>query len=266
MAIDYAIDYPCTPKRTLTTPGILARLKGRDRARRVIQLYREADDDRPYDQMGFEFTRSTPEGEEVNEVVLVSELIAAARQLDDYAHHCEGCPANITGAPYGCFGRVAYPISDHAERWLLMQLPKPPDAPLIWTLLKEHLREINEHAAEGAKIRASGAYFESDRNPRRPLGEIALSGDNVFYLLFLGGHISASRAAVLMLFFDAIPRNIDASQMVTLTPAPEDAADQHPFQLAPDPDIDDGSVSDLKAFFRALYAAWTLNVDLLLDV
>ena len=136
----------------------------------------------------------------------------------------------------------------------------------MWTLLGEHLRDLNQHSAQVQEIRESGAYFESEMNPRRKLGEIAVSGNNLFYLLFMQGHISPSRAAITLLFLNAIPRNIDAADIYKLTPAPANAAEVYPFQHPPDPDIDDSTVSELKAFLRALHTAWLLNVDLLLDV
>ena len=266
MAIDYVIDYLCEPKDQLTTPGILARLKGREQAKQVIRMYREAGDERPQGEMGFEFSRNTPSGEEETQTIMVSDLLGAAAQLDPMAHNCDGCPANIRGEPYGCFNQVNYPISDHAERWLLLQLPLPEEAPLIWTLLGEHLRELNQQSETVQQLRETDVYFESNRNPRRKLGEIALSGNNLFYLLFMQGHVTPSRAAITLLFFNAIPRNIDATDIIKLTPAPKDVMEQYPFQLKPDPKIDDRSVTELKRYFRALYAAWTLNVNVLLDV
>lgn len=266
MAIDYVVNYLCEPKDQLTTQGILARLKGRDQARRIIKLYRDAGDDRPPSEMGFELTRSAADGTEETETVRVSQILEASAQLDPLASHCEGCPANLRDEPFGCFGVINYPLSDHAERWLLLQLPLPEQAPLIWTLLQQNLRDLNARSKQVQDIRESGTYFESALNPRRKLGEIAISGNNLFYFLFMQGHVSPSRAAMTLLIFDAIPRNLDAGDIFKLAPAPKDAAERFPFQLQPDPELDDASVRDLKAFFRAMYTAWRLNVDLQLDV
>lgn len=265
MAIDYVIDYACEPKKQLTTPTILSRLKGRAQAQRIIKLYRDAGDNRPYEQMGFEFTRASADGEETTEVVMVTDLLNDAKTLDEHAGHCAGCPANRTGTAYGCFNKVPYPVSDHGERWLLLQLPLPHEALMAWTLLGENLREINQSDATVQEIRDMGTYFESGRNPRRRLGEIAMSGNNIFFLLFMGGHITPARAAVLMLFFGVVPQNIDAATMYKLTPAPPDAETRHPYQLAAAPELDDNTITSLKAFFDALYTAWRLNVDLLVD-
>lgn len=265
MAIDYVVNYLCEPKDQLTTQGILARLKGQAQAQRIIQLYRDANDERPIDQMGFELTRNTADGDEETETVLVSEILEASRQLEPLAHHCQGCPANLKEAPYGCFNNISYPLSDHAERWLLLQLPIPEEAPLVWTLISQHLRDLNRHSDQVQQVRESGTYFESERNPRRRLGEIAVSGNNLFYLLFMQGHMTPSRAAVTLLMFGAIPRNIDAGDILKLTPAPADADERFPFVLGPERE-DDRTVFELKAFFAALYTGWRLGVDVLLDV
>lgn len=267
MAIDYVIDHLCAPKDAFTTGGILARLKGRDQADRIIQLYKDSGEGhRPYDQMGFEMARSTPDGKQETQIIRVSEILEATQQLDPFAHHCTDCVANLQKKPFGCFGRINYPLSDNGERWLLMQLPQPHEALLVWTMLGENLRDLNIQSQQVQDIRESGSYMESLRNPRRKLGEIAVSGNNLFYLLFMQGHITPSRAAVLLLFFNVISRNIDANDIYKLTPAPKDVTERYPFLLKPEPDIDDETVTELKTFFRALYTAWTLGIDLQLDV
>ena len=123
MAIDYVIDYTCVPKQTLTTEGIVERLKARERAGAVIKLFRENGDQRPPSEMGFEFTRTTVEGEEETRVIVVQVMLDLAAQLDPLEQHCAGCPANVSGRPFGCVGAIQYPITAAAERWLLDQLP-----------------------------------------------------------------------------------------------------------------------------------------------
>ena len=266
MAIDYVVNYTCVPKRTLGTDGILARLKGRDQAQRVIRVYREADDPRPVEQMGFEFTRTQANGEEETQVILISDLLKVAEELRPLEAHCNGCPVNVSNRPFGCFGRINYPLTDHAERWLLLQLPIPADAPLVWSLLGETLRELNEQSGVVNSIRPQGVYFESVLNPRRRLGEIALSGNNVFYLLFMLGTIEPSRAAITLLFFHAIPRNLEAHDILKLTPAPADAEERFPFLMGADATLDDQTIHELKQFFRALYVGWRTETAGLLDV
>ena len=57
MAIDTVIDYDCVPKQALGTPGILERLKARERATTIIRLYRRNGNQRSPRDMGFEMVR-----------------------------------------------------------------------------------------------------------------------------------------------------------------------------------------------------------------
>ena len=122
MGIDYVIDWKCEPKIALSTPGILTRLKARDRAEAIIKLYRDNGDMRPPSEMGFELVRRTPDGEEETQVVIVQTLLDEIAPLDDLAYHCESCPANAARKAFGCYGSIGYPISRAAEPVLSLDL------------------------------------------------------------------------------------------------------------------------------------------------
>jgi hypothetical protein len=143
MAIDYVIDLNCIPKEELTTDGIIERLKEEERANTIIALFRQNGDQRPPSEMGFEFTRSTPEGEEERRVIVVQDLLDRAAELQPLAHHCAGCgcPANRAGRPFGCIGFIQYPVTSESETWMLDRLPVP-DEPLVWLLLKQGSRNF----------------------------------------------------------------------------------------------------------------------------
>lgn len=267
MAIDYVIDLDCVPKQTLSTEGILQRLKGRARAGEVIRLFRENGDNRPPSEMGFEFTRTSAEGEEETRLIVVQDMLDEAAALDPLAHHCEGCPANVSGVPFGCMNFIQYPITGEAERWLLDRLPGI-DEPLVWLLLRQGVQELGYDGAIVAPLRASDTYFEEQRLPGRDLREFVINANQVFQMLFLTGHIQPAHAGVLLLLFGAIRRDIEAHQIVHVMnralPAQQITRD-FPFLMRPE-EGDDRSVADLKRFFYALYRAWTLDVQLLLDV
>ncbi len=267
MAIDYVIDYACIPKQTLTSAGIVERLKAWERAQAVIRLFRENGDDRPPSQMGFEFTRTNPDGEEETRVIVVQEMLDLAAELDPLAHYCEGCPANLRAEPFGCVGLIEYPISAAAERWLLDQLPGI-DQPLVWMLLRQGVQELGYSGELVKPLRADSTYFEERRVAGRDLAEFVMSADQVFEMLFLLGDIQPAHAGILLLLFNAIPREVEAAQIVQIMNrnlSAEDIARDYPFQMTIQPD-DDPTAAELKAFFYALHRAWTLNVALLLDV
>lgn len=266
MAIDYTIDYQCAPKQALTPDGILDRLKGKARAERVIRLFRQNHDDRPPNQMGFEFSRNTPDGTEETKVINVQDMLDRAAELDPLAHYCEGCPARVLDEAFGCFGRIDYPISRAAEVWLLRQLPMTGEF-LAWTLLRQQLADMGVDGNIVNTMRLPDQpFFDEKQILAKQLGEYGVSTNQLFQLLFLaGGAIKPRYAAVLLVVFKAIRRDMEAPELMTLTQSPEDAFERYPFLMTPSAD-DDQSIRQYKSFFKALWVAWGLNVSLLLDV
>lgn len=264
MAIDYIIDLDCTPKRELTTGGILERLKGEERAHSIIALFRKNGDERPPSEMGFEFTRSTPDGNEETRVIIVQDLLDAAAQLKPLEHHCQGCPANLTGKRFGCVNFIQYPITLAAESWLLDRLPVP-DEPLVWLLLKQGVAEFQYDGHSVRPLRAAdNIYFEEARVFVRKLGEFTVDSNQLFEMIFAVGNINPNHAALLLLFLHAIDRDLEAQEIMTITPAPPDAETRYPFIIRVD-DNDDRTIAEFKLFLEALYTAWTLNVHLIVD-
>jgi hypothetical protein len=265
MAIDYIVEYACYPKQELTTEGILERIKGRARAEAVIDLFRKNGDDRPPSEMGFELSRNTPEGTQETRVVVVQDLLNQAAELVPYELYCQGCPANNLGLPFGCMGQIEYPISGQAEIWLLNQLPSPAE-PLPWLLLRQALEEFKTDGSSINAMRAAGQpYFQERGVLVRGLGEFNINTNQVFEILFTLGHIRPSFAAMLLLMFGVIPRDMEADAVMELSKSPDDSFERYPFLLTPESD-DDESITQLKRFFRGLYLAWGLNSRLLLDV
>ncbi len=264
MAIDYIIDYSCTPKETLPTAGILERLKGEERAQAIIQLFRRNGDGRPPSEMGFEFTRSTPEGQEETRVIVVQDLLDEAAELKPLEHHCKGCPANIGKRSFGCMGFIQYPVSQQAETWLLDQLPVP-DEPLVWLLLRQGIREFEYDGHSVHLLRnADHTYFEETSVHSRRLGEFTIDANQLFEMIFSVGNIQPNHGALILLFVHAISREMEASEIMNIVPAPGDVETCYPFLFQAD-EADDQTINEFKQFFLALYTAWKLNFPLILD-
>jgi hypothetical protein len=83
-------------------------------------------------------------------------------------------------------------------------------------------------------------------------------------MLFAVGNINPNHAALLLLFLNAIRRDIEANEIMSLTPAPNDVDTRYPFAIQPEKE-DDRTISEIKEFLRSLYIAWKLNVKLLID-
>jgi hypothetical protein len=267
MGIDYIIHYDCEPKRALTLEGLMNRLKGRDRAAKIIGLYRDQGDRRSPSQMGFEMVRRLPDGTEETEVVIVQDLLDAAAELAPWEPYCLGCPANRTATPFGCVGTINYPISSAAERWLLDQLPGN-DHPLVFMLLQKALHEMGYTGEAAVPLRAQSSVFLENPEPlERDLGGVPVTGDQVFELLFLSGPIRPAHGSLLLQFFGGISPDLEADVMMQLAVPPSQAWIEKniPFLLAPAVS-DDASIASLKEFFRALHIAYRLSVPVLLDV
>lgn len=265
MAIDYVIDYDCEPKRQLTTEGILERIKGRERATMIIRLFRDNGDERPPSEMGFEFTRRTPEGEEETELIVVQDILDQANELNPLAGYCSGCPANRAGTPFGCTGFVQYPITGKAEAWMLNQLPSIQE-PLVWLLLKQGVDNFQYDGQTIAALRQQGdTYFEDTQAAIRFLGDFSMNSNQVFEMMFTVGDIIPNHGAMLLLFYNAIERvDLEADAIMALSPATTDKIKEFMFlhQVMPN---DDATITELKAFLQALWVAWALNVKLKVD-
>ncbi|HRF94714.1 MAG TPA: hypothetical protein PLZ51_05965, partial [Aggregatilineales bacterium] len=265
MAIDHIINYDCVPKRTLSTEGILERVKGEQRANTIIGLFRKNGDDRPPSQMGFEFTRSTPDGEEETIVVVVQDLLDAAQDLITVEHHCQNCPANRTKKRFGCMGFIQYPITAQAERWLIERLPVP-DEPLIWLLLRQGIKEFDYDGETIRPLRDNeGIYFENPFVIQRKLGEFAIESNQLFEMIFSVGSVTPNHGALLLLFLNAIPREVEADDIMHIVPATPEKIAKYPFLYKPD-SADDVTIRELKELLHSLYIAWTLDVKMILDV
>ncbi len=265
MAIDYIIDYDCVPKQTLGTNGILERLKGRERAESIVQLYRQHGDDRSPKEMGFEMVRTAADGSEETQIIIVQHLLDSAEELTPLEHHCDGCPANRTGDPFGCMGKISYPLSPFGEAWLLNQLPEPTET-LVWLLLRQGIIDLNYDGSTVKPLRAAGTtHFSEQRTIQRVLGEITVDSNQVFEMTFLLGHIQPNHAGILLLFFGAIPRDLETDEIMRIGTMPPDQRADYDFLITVSAS-DDPTTAELKQFLYALYLAWQLNVRLLLDV
>ncbi|MBX3066693.1 MAG: hypothetical protein KF726_27180 [Anaerolineae bacterium] len=265
MGVDYVIDYDCVPKRTLTTMGLLSRLKAQTRAEAIIKLYRDNGDMRPPSEMGFEMVRRTPDGEEETQVIVIQDLLDEAAGLDQYKPYCPNCPANVLKRPFGCFNAVNYPISQKAELWLLKRLPTP-DEPLVFLLAQQAIQDLQISANISEQIavmrQRAGVYFQSNEVLGRRYDEMTITTNHIFQLLFLAESIQPAYAVLLMLLFGVIPRDMDAEGLMALTTGARDQA--LPLLIEPEAD-DDESIHALKSYFTVLHRAHSLNVSVSLD-
>lgn len=269
MGIDYVINYPCLPKDALTTEGIVERIKNRDRAEQVVNLYRQQGDHRPVNEIGFEVTYRAADGSDQTKLVVASDLIDHAAVLSDFQAECIGCPANRTEQPFGCFGYLNYPIANEAEIWLLEQLPSESD-PVLFLMLMRGISEFGYTGETARTLRDQvGVYFANPDTLARRYAEMDVTTDVVFEMTFQLGPIQPGHAMMLLLFYNAISRDaIDPQSIMALTRrelSADEFMERYPFTHEINLN-DHPSIIDFKRFLKALYLAYVLNVELLLDI
>ncbi|MCB9437585.1 MAG: hypothetical protein H6673_11435 [Anaerolineales bacterium] len=266
MGIDTIVNYPCLPKQELSTEGLLGRLKNRERARHVLEIYKEQGST---DQAGFEVVYRAADGREESKILDVQTVMQEAEILDELAPHCSGCPANLTGKPYGCVGYINYPISNNAEMWLLHQLPDATD-PVLFLMFHRSIKEFGYTGAAARQLRDQvGVFFDNPDTLARRYTQLDVTTDVLFEMSFQLGPIQPAHGIMLLLFFNAIPRdNIGPDVLMGLMKRELDMTtfnEQFPF-LQPTTAADDHSIRDLKQFMWSLYVAYQLDVMVLLDI
>lgn len=122
--------------------------------------------------------------------VVVTRAMAeqAAARLQPLESHCAGCPLNVGGGPFGCYGFLDYPIAAAEERWFMDVAASMSTAGAIAANL---LGRVGVTGARVAALRARrGVFFESPVATTvewLPAGEqqpLRLSSDALLELVF----------------------------------------------------------------------------------
>ena len=228
MAIDFCVDYTCDAKSTLGTGGLWQLCQARiayDATQRSSKRRGETDF----------WTRVVrgPEKDQV-EMVTVGQLRRKSNRLVEFTSDCEGCPANVTGGPAGCFGRITYPIDSSTERHLAssVRMLAAADGPAPARTFVEWIADGPVDGARVRRMRAAarkGVRFfellepvEVTPAPAKDTNEATAAGplttDQVIEMMFFnfpdnrgGFHFSVPTSALdsHRAFFDFILNNLD---------------------------------------------------------
>lgn len=269
MGIDYIVDTPCIPRNKLALSEISQRLKEREQAKKVIQWYRDNNDNRPISDIGFEVTRRAADGTEITDTVIAQDAIDRSAILDELARDYHECDTLEFASFYECFGSITYPIENNTEIWLLEQLPGV-DSPILFLMLMRGVQEFGYTGHEARKLRDNvGVFFQNPDTLARRYAEMDVTTDVLFEMTFQLGPIQPAHGAMLLLFYNAIPRiGFDPDTFMQLTRGEmptERLLEDFPFRH--EISIDDSqSLRDMKQFLRALYHGLLLGVPVQLDI
>ncbi|WP_157281279.1 hypothetical protein [Pelomonas sp. Root1237] len=163
MAIDFALQRPCTARRYTPEVRLRSMVRHRGIAEFAIAQFREkfphADSDTLTSKCTVEIAVKGPDGMAIQMQVTVGQLLEMIAPLSELDGECKGCPANLSGRAFGCIGKVDYPIRKEAEDWLLARLPDDgKDANLV--LLLKYLADLGIDGAPVEAQRAKPRVFE----------------------------------------------------------------------------------------------------------
>lgn len=261
MAIDYVLGVRCEPQERLGVERLVSMNRTRILARSALAQMREDGDQRAPGDIEIQLTMRTTGGDSARGVTL-QDLLDEAGPLDIVAEYCKQCPADL-GREFACHRRIRYPIPERAEAWLMARLPANLGC-TAGALLVRGLGEFNWDGAPVAKLRASGdTYFESrvahGVRWESPDGNIEVSSDQLFQMMFLVGHLAPTHSLMLALFLGVIPHDTSLHDLKDQAGRSRALAQAY---LPPEPDAD---IEQLAAFLRTLATAARLEVPILVD-
>ena len=262
MAIDYLLGVKCQPQQVLGAERLVELNRTRILARSAIAHMREDGDARAPDEIEIQLTMRVPGGDSARGVTL-QDLMNESAPLDDVAEQCKTCPAELP-REFACHRRIRYPIPERVEQWLMARLPTNLQC-AAGALLVRGLGEFGWDGAPAAKLRTAGTtYFESRvaygvRWEGEDGGNIEVSSDQLFQMMFLVGPLNPAHCLMLALFCGVIPHD------TSLHDLKDGPGRQRVLRAAHVDDQTDPDIEQFAAFLRALAVAARLDVPILVD-
>jgi hypothetical protein len=255
MSVDYYIQYPCAVRAVVSDVDLLRMEKSRHRALSILDAMRRdsaTDRSKPEREWTVQVMTRGPAGV-AKTTIKLDDLLQESAALAALAPHCVGCVANLQKRDFGCGGAVHYPITAHAERWLMSRLPTDPEAPAAKLLL----RAIKELKTDGKAIddaRARREVYESQRAQLQSLGtsffsKTTLSSSQILELLIGVGSLQPDHAKFVAYLLGFLRDGMIVDTSPQNTPSASDEA----------------RVAELKRMLLAAAVAGQLGVALLVD-
>ena len=261
MAIDYVLGVACEPKQRLGVEHLVNLHRTRLIAHSALAHMRAEGETRPPEDIEVQLTTRKPDGDSARGVTL-ADMLAEAAPLDDVAPLCATCPAGFQ-TPFLCHRRIRYPISEAMEVWLMGRLPERLGC-TAGVLLVRGLGEFGWDGEPAAKLRASGeTYFESrvafGIRWQGDDGNIDISSDQLFQMMFMVGHLAPTHSLMLALFLGVIPHEISLHDLK------EGEGRTRALASALIPEHEDPDIEQLASFLRTLALAARLDMPILID-
>ncbi|HHG85449.1 MAG TPA: hypothetical protein ENJ82_11945 [Bacteroidetes bacterium] len=270
MAIDYIINRACSVKETLGADGIVHLIKSRTRGRTLLRML--MDDGRSQEDAlstTVEMQTSEADGEVSKRQMAVGQMLKEGALLDDYADQCKDCPVNLLES-YGCYQSVNYPLSGKAERWLARLAESAVAAGLPDSILISFILDKEISGEHFGKLRQKlGEKYLELTTPleivvkKKLLKKITINTDQILDMFFAVGEMQPAHQQFLHFFSGGLRMQESLPNMEQLgkdfqagLTVGEDGEDIYWVYELKNDKHDDRSIRQVKAFLRALFAAW----------
>lgn len=230
MAIEFALQKPCSARRHTPEVKLRSMVRHRDVAEFAIARFRAkfplADEETLTAKCTVEIAVKRPDGTVIQTQVTVGRLQDMIAPLGELDGECKGCPANVSGRSFGCIGKVDTPLPKDAEEGLLARLPDDAkDAQLAQ--LFQHLAEQGVDGAPIEDLRSRTRLFERKEAAVRKWGgwfgaKRQITSGQLLQMLLLGETVTPEQARLLT-------RLLGLARLKTEPAAAADAA--QPFRL-----------------------------------
>ena len=202
MAIDFALQRPCTARRHTPEVKLRSMVRHWGIAEFAIAQFREkfphADNETLTSKCTVEIAVKGPDGMAIQTQVTVGQLLEMIAPLSELNGECKGCPANVSGRAFGCIGKVNYPLRKEAEDWLLARLPDDAkDANLA--LLLKYLADLGLDGAPVEAQRSRSRMFERKEAAVRKWGgwlgpKVQITSSQLLHMLAFSESIAPEQA------------------------------------------------------------------------
>jgi len=280
VAIDFIIDKACPVKEDLPPEDLIDLIKSRNRAGEIFRrLLEEGKSEAEALETSFSVQMySGDTGTNDIKNVTVRDLFQETDQLKTLVQHCENCPLN-DGEGFGCYNVINYPISTEGERWLARLAQASVDKGMPNSILLKFILDEGVTGEIFGRLRAdSRGVFIQNPSPfevvveKKLLKKTKVHTDQIFDMLFALGTMERTHQMFLLFFSGGVsisdqepnPELFSGAVQAAAIKGEDDDVSYWVFDLPPAPS-DDASITQMKRYFRSVFAAFATGQTMTMD-
>jgi hypothetical protein len=263
MAIEFMLECGCAVRQEVEARELIRLIKLRGQVKAIVEKARRAGNETPPEELTVTRVFVDKQGQKQEQQVSLQPLIKETIVLERYEEDCDPRrPANLIGEPFGCFGRISYPVLAVSEQWLMSLLPDSLNT-TAGVMLRNCVKQLGYDGSMLRPMRGKPAFFEHAEPVTTRWGEaFALNSSQLLQMMFCMGTMRPDHCALLALFLGLIPHDVPPDDLRNLKRRAEVMED---IDVPQAPAADAPQLVQVAHFLRALKAAASLNVSLMVQ-